>query len=158
MSKTDALVKLYIMNDITNEWVWDEETEEVPNTSEPIFKKALTINYYFEKKQMLKFEVYDINKGSQEFLGQVQTTAGNIMAAKGQRFKDKLMNEENKPPKKALGYLIVKADNKSDNNNEVSIQASAEIRSIKRCCRDHDWPYLLIEYARTVPPALLRKG
>lgn len=95
--------------------------------------------------------------GSLEFLGMVETTVAKIMASRGQKFKDKLMNIENKPPKRPLGVIIVQADSKSDNNNEVSISAHAEIKSIKGCCRDNDWPYLLIERARSVPSALKKK-
>ena len=77
------------------------------------------------------------------------------MASKGQKFKDKLLCRDNKIPKKNLGNIIVQADSKSDNNNEVSIKASAEIKSIKRCCRDADWPYLLIERARNIPKSVI---
>ena len=50
----------------------------------------------------------------------------------------------------------MQADSKSYNNNEVTINAFAEIKSIKGCCRDCDWPYLLIERARTVPSCLIK--
>ena len=55
------MVKLYVKDDAKNEWIFDEATETINNTLDPKFTKALTINYYFEKTQNLKFEVYNAN-------------------------------------------------------------------------------------------------
>ena len=61
LTETDPMVKLYVKDDTKNEWIFDESTETINNTLDPKFTKALTINYYFEKTQNLKFEVYNAN-------------------------------------------------------------------------------------------------
>ena len=58
-SETDPQVKMFVRDENKSDWVFDEQTEVLQNTLDPIFTKSLTINYYFEKTQHIRFEVYD---------------------------------------------------------------------------------------------------
>jgi len=60
------------------------------------------------------------------------------MAAKGQRYKDKLVQKDLTAAKKTLGNLIVKADSSGDNNNELILEAKADLVPLKGwgCCRE----------------------
>ena len=95
LSETDPTVKLFIKDETNDMWIFDEQTEVLNNSLDPKFTKSFTIHYFFEKTQALKFEVYNANHCELEFLGQCQTTVAKIMASRGQKFKDKLMNEHN---------------------------------------------------------------
>ena len=80
---TDPLCKLFIRGSEESEWIFDEMTETKNNDLNPQFNKALTINYYFEKNQYLKFEIYNANMGDEhQFLGKVETTVAKIMSSK----------------------------------------------------------------------------
>jgi hypothetical protein len=44
------------------------------------------LDYYFEKEQWIKFEVYDVDPTELEHIGDCETTVAKIMASKGQNF------------------------------------------------------------------------
>lgn len=66
-SLTDPVVVAYyekeyillILN--SDKWINIGRTEIIPESLNPKFVKTFIVNYVFEKKQKLKFEVYDID-------------------------------------------------------------------------------------------------
>ena len=80
-SKSDPQCRVFEM--INNSWVLRGSTEQIKNNLNPDFTTKITLNYYFEKAQRLKFEMID-GDGAGEFdmIGSVETTVGNIMGAK----------------------------------------------------------------------------
>lgn len=69
-SKSDPQCYIYLKNhkDDLN-WYKIGETEQIQNNLNPVFVKSLEISYYFEREQMIKIEVYDIDMMSKEHIG-----------------------------------------------------------------------------------------
>ena len=50
----------------------------------PDFRTLVTMNYYFEKMQKIKFHMIDGDGESYETIGEVETSVGALMGAKAQ--------------------------------------------------------------------------
>lgn len=73
------------------------------------FVKNFKLEYLFERKQEVKFEVYQVMHGSQlQLLASFETTLARIMNSKEQTLSYDLKNVE--MPFQNLGSLIVKGD------------------------------------------------
>ena len=59
LSKSDPQCTIYEKKD--GQWVQVGETEELNNNLNPDFARTITLHYYFEKIQNLKFEMKDID-------------------------------------------------------------------------------------------------
>ena len=64
---------------INQKWVKKGKTEKKSNTLNPDFQTCITIDYFFEKSQKLKFVMEDGDGGSSEEIGVVETTLSAIM-------------------------------------------------------------------------------
>ena len=83
-------------------------TEVHMNDLNPIFKKTFTVDYIFEEKQFLKFEVWDNDTSSgDDLIGVVETSLGTIVGAKNQVCILDLKCPKSSKPR---GKLIVRAD------------------------------------------------
>lgn len=66
-SLTDPMVVAYYEKEyvllilFSEKWINIGRTEIIPESLNPKFVKTFIVNYVFEKKQKLKFEVYDID-------------------------------------------------------------------------------------------------
>ncbi|KFP73237.1 Copine-1, partial [Acanthisitta chloris] len=63
-----------------------DRTERIKNCQDPEFSKKLVVDYYFEKVQKLKFEVYDIDNKSfdlndDDYLGGIECTLGQVVSS-----------------------------------------------------------------------------
>jgi Ca2+-dependent lipid-binding protein len=86
-SKSDPYVKVSLKRDYTQlHFSPLGQTETVQNNINPNFARSFLVDYIFESRQDLRFEVYDDDhKGSQDdFIGYAETTLGNLMGARGQ--------------------------------------------------------------------------
>ena len=80
-SKSDPQCRVFEM--INNSWVLRGSTEQIKNNLNPDFTQKITINYFFEKMQKLKFEMIDGDgAGEYDVVGDIETTMGNIMGAR----------------------------------------------------------------------------
>uniref|UniRef100_A0A8C7ZQP2 Copine Va n=1 Tax=Oryzias sinensis TaxID=183150 RepID=A0A8C7ZQP2_9TELE len=71
------------------------ETEVIKNTLNPDFVRKYILDYFFEEKQNLRFDVYDIDSkspdlGKHDFLGQVYCTLGEIVGSPASRLEKPL--------------------------------------------------------------------
>ena len=112
------------------------------------YVKTFKLEYLFERKQEVKFEVYHVIQGSQlQLLATCETTLARIMNSRGETLTNDLKCADR------LGYykgsLIVKGDLLKQCNDEISFNAAAEITSTQGwwCCTA-DNPYILISRAR----------
>ncbi len=64
------------------------------------------IDFVFESRQEIKFDIYDDDDGNDEFIGYVETTVGNLMGSRSQSATLDVKNDSD--PKKASGKLIVR--------------------------------------------------
>jgi Ca2+-dependent lipid-binding protein len=107
-SKSDPICILSEYNDKTKQWVKLGQTEQIKNNLNPDFKTHLTVNYFFEKKQNIKFEMIDWDgEGSYDPIGAIETTMGAVMGAKGQVFTSNLAHGKDTTKR---GQIIVRAE------------------------------------------------
>ena len=125
LSKSDPMVVVYIEVRSEKSKTWQEagRTEVVQNNLNPDFTKAITLNYYFEELQKLKFEVYDSDSSSQkldkhDFIGRTECSLGSIMGENAGRYEREL---ETISGTKA-GKIIVAAEELSACKEEVVMQ------------------------------------
>lgn len=101
----------------------------VQSTSEHNFSdfvKTFKLEYLFERKQEVKFEVYQVIQGSQlQLLATCETTLARIMNSRGETLTSDLTNVER--PGSYYGSLIVKGNLLKQCNDEISFNAAAEI-------------------------------
>ena len=61
-------------------------TEVINNNLDPCFERAFEVDYLFDEVQMIRFELYDIDKfdnkteslAGDDFLGQLETTVAEV--------------------------------------------------------------------------------
>ncbi|XP_054464759.1 copine-5 isoform X3 [Anoplopoma fimbria] len=94
-SKSDPLVVLYTQGVECKQWREFGRTEVIDNTLNPDFIRKYILDYFFEEKQNLRFDVYDIDSKSpdlakHDFLGQVYCTLGEIVGSPASRLEKPL--------------------------------------------------------------------
>jgi len=77
------------------------------NQLNPDFKTSITLAYFFEKVQNLKFEMIDVDNGNNhDIIGEVEVSLGSLMGAPRQLWqKDLTYNGQGK-----RGQLIVRTE------------------------------------------------
>uniref|UniRef100_A0A8C5HVA4 Copine-5-like n=1 Tax=Gouania willdenowi TaxID=441366 RepID=A0A8C5HVA4_GOUWI len=86
-------------------------TEVIDNTLNPDFVRKYILDYFFEEKQNLRFDVFDIDSKSpdlakHDFLGQVHCTLGEIVGSPASRLEKSLGGI----PGKKCGTIILSAE------------------------------------------------
>ena len=72
-------------------WRKIDQTEIIKGNLNPDFEKVITLPYYFEKTQHLKFEIHDEkSNGDWKMMGSVETIMSSIMIAKKQVYTEAL--------------------------------------------------------------------
>jgi hypothetical protein len=103
-------VTFFVYKDKSNNTYLIKETTESASKDENNcikFKKFVSMEYYFEREQPLKFQINDNEI--------IQTTLGNIMGSRGLKLIKKLNNGEE---------LIIQANKLSDINTNIIIESS----------------------------------
>jgi hypothetical protein len=97
-------------------------TEMKKNNLNPDFTQKITMNYYFEKVQKLKFVMIDAddNSGSGDEIGICETTLGNIMGARQQTFTTDLIEPDRKDKR---GQIVIRADAIQSSNQQAIFRA-----------------------------------
>ncbi|XP_061488517.1 copine-5 isoform X1 [Rhineura floridana] len=95
-SKSDPLCVLYTQGIETKQWREFGRTEVIDNTLNPDFVRKFILDYFFEEKQNLRFDLYDVDSKSpdlskHDFLGQTFCTLGEIVGSPGSRLEKPLM-------------------------------------------------------------------
>jgi copine 1/2/3 len=108
-------------------WMKIGNTEVILNTSEPAFLSCLTLDYYFEEHQLLKFNVYNSEDGEPtgfdwNLIGTSQATIGQIVGSKGQTLINPLYNSSSKK----TGYLVLRIEEIPRNNEKVVLEVAAK--------------------------------
>eukprot|EP00794_Sanderia_malayensis_P019198 gene19198-21120_t len=102
LSKSDpmAVVFLEVGQTTSPSKQWHEigRTETIQNNQNPDFARSVLVDYHFEERQKLKFEVYDVDSASQDlskhdFLGRAEATLGSIMGENCGKFEMELKCE-----------------------------------------------------------------
>jgi hypothetical protein len=111
-SKSDPIVRLFIKTN--GQWVQVGHTEMQQDKRHPNFKTTIKTDYIFEQKQECRFDVMDDDGGSEELIGNVETTIGTLAGADKNTSTFDLHNKKSK-----TGQLIVKLDKIAVSNEYV---------------------------------------
>jgi len=110
--------------------LWNEvgRTEVVQNNLNPKFKTKIETDFTFEKKQDLKFILYDWDGKSQkledhDFLGTLETTMGAIVGSRGSTLRSALVGTKGQN-EKLYGSVSVLAEEIGGGNDDVKFQLS----------------------------------
>ncbi|XP_037540821.1 copine-5 isoform X1 [Nematolebias whitei] len=130
-SKSDPLVVLYTQGAESKQWREFGRTEVIDNTLNPDFVRKYILDYFFEEKQNLRFDVYDIDSKSpdlakhpndfNDFLGQVFCTLGEIVGSPASRLEKPLVGI----PGKTCGTIILSAEELGNCRDYASMQFCA---------------------------------
>lgn len=145
LSKSDPEVHVYIKDAKAKNYSLVGKTEMILNNLNPDFTRTFNIDYFFEKEQWVKFEVYDDDNTGLEHIGDCETTLAKIMTANKQTFIADLTLPQQTASR---GKIVVRADSVAQSNDEVTFRVRAEIQSQGGFCCGADNPYLLIQRSR----------
>uniref|UniRef100_A0A1A8JYV7 Copine-8 n=1 Tax=Nothobranchius kuhntae TaxID=321403 RepID=A0A1A8JYV7_NOTKU len=130
-SKSDPLVVLYTQGTESKQWREFGRTEVIDNTLNPDFVRKYILDYFFEEKQNLRFDVYDIDSKSpdlakhpndfNDFLGQVFCTLGEIVGSPASRLEKPLVGI----PGKTCGTIILSVEELGNCRDYATMQFGA---------------------------------
>ncbi|XP_029361707.1 copine-9 isoform X2 [Echeneis naucrates] len=126
-SKSDPVVVLYLQAVGTKEWREFGRTEVIDNTRNPDFVRKFVLDFFFEEKQNLRFDVYNVDSRScniskhKDFLGQTFCTLGEIIGSTGGRLERTLSGI----PGKKCGVIILSAEELSNCRDIATMQLCA---------------------------------
>ncbi|XP_032566333.1 copine-5-like [Chiroxiphia lanceolata] len=91
-SKSDPLCVLYTQRPGSHQWREFGRTEVIDNSLNPDFLRKFVLDFCFEERQNLRFDLYDVDSKSpdlskHDFLGQAFCTLGEIVGAAGGRLE-----------------------------------------------------------------------
>ncbi|KAG7523275.1 copine-8-like [Solea senegalensis] len=114
---------LYTQGIVNREWREFGRTEVIDNTLNPDFVRKFMVDYFFEERQNLRFDLYDLdcksdNLSKHDFLGQAFCTLGEIVGSLGSRLEKPLIGI----PGKKCGTIIVRAEELSNCRESVMLQ------------------------------------
>jgi len=94
-SKSDPFCVLYVKDSKSKQWHCFGKTETIDNTLEPHFEKKFILQYKFEERQLLKFEVYDSDSDStnlkdHDLIGSMECSLGEVVTQQGKGFTKQL--------------------------------------------------------------------
>ena len=122
ISKSDPFVEVWLKNDERSSWVKVAQTETINNNLNPDFSTPIPIDYYFEKIQEIRFEVYDQDPSRREEQGKHQTKVSALLGAKNQTYYAELKLASK--PKSKRGQIIVTTDCVKSSNKSVKMSLS----------------------------------
>uniref|UniRef100_A0A9J8CRM4 Copine-8 n=1 Tax=Cyprinus carpio carpio TaxID=630221 RepID=A0A9J8CRM4_CYPCA len=122
-SKSDPICVLYTQTVANRDWREFGRTEVIDNTLNPDFVHKFIIDYFFEERQNLRFDLYDLDSKSEnlskhDFLGQMYCTLGELVGSQGSRMERSLVGI----PGKNCGTIIVKAEELGNCRESVLMQ------------------------------------
>ena len=86
LSKSDPCCVISLKNAATNQWNEIGRTETIKDNLNPEFSRKIQMTYFFEERQLLKFDLYDIDNekssslAEQEFIGSMEGALGEIVS------------------------------------------------------------------------------
>nr|XP_055044344.1 copine-9 isoform X1 [Misgurnus anguillicaudatus] len=123
-SRSAPVVVLYVQGIGTKEWREFGRTEVIDNTLSPDFVRKFVLDFFFEEKQNLRFDVYNVdsrNMSKHSFLGQTFCTLGEIIGSTGSRMERVLSGI----PGKKCGNIIFTAEELSNCRDIATMQLCA---------------------------------
>ena len=131
----------------SGEWSLYGKTEQIENSLNPEFVTYFEMDYYFERLQRLRFEVFDVDPTTLERIGNFETTLGDIMGSEN----TSLTGDLKMPSKtKSRGKIILRAEKTSNSNNVIhfDLKVSDLVSNKGFFCGSND-PFIYISRARS---------
>ncbi|XP_021115855.1 copine-9 isoform X3 [Heterocephalus glaber] len=125
-SKSDPMVVLYTQSRASQEWREFGRTEVIDNTLNPDFVRKFVLDYFFEEKQNLRFDVYNVDSRTniskpKDFLGQAFLALGEVIGGQGSRVERPLKGV----PGKKCGTILLTAEELSNCRDIATMQLCA---------------------------------
>nr|XP_057941711.1 copine-5-like isoform X3 [Doryrhamphus excisus] len=120
-SKSDPLVVLYTQGVESKQWREFGRTEVIDNTLNPDFVRKYILDYFFEEKQNLRFDVFDIDSKSPDMAKHVYCTLGEIVGSPASRLEKPLGGI----PGKKCGNIILSAEELGNSRDYTTMQFCA---------------------------------
>ncbi|KAF7249973.1 Copine-9 [Varanus komodoensis] len=122
----NKIVILYLQGTADKEWREFGRTEVIDNTLNPDFVRKFVLDYYFEEKQNLRFDVYNVdsktcNLPKHDFLGQAFVALGEVIGSQRGRLERPLTGV----PGKKCGTILLSAEELSNCRDIVTMQLCA---------------------------------
>uniref|UniRef100_A0A8C8RSK8 Copine family member 9 n=1 Tax=Pelusios castaneus TaxID=367368 RepID=A0A8C8RSK8_9SAUR len=110
----------------SKEWREFGRTEVIDNTLNPDFVRKFVLDYFFEEKQNLRFDVYNVDSKSYNiskhaFLGQAFVALGEVIGSQRSRLERALTGV----PGKKCGTILLSAEELSNCRDIVTMQLCA---------------------------------
>uniref|UniRef100_A0A3Q3W522 C2 domain-containing protein n=1 Tax=Mola mola TaxID=94237 RepID=A0A3Q3W522_MOLML len=120
---TVSFCVLYTQGMGNKEWREFGRTEVIDNTLNPDFVRKFILDYFFEERQNIRFDLYDVDSKSadlskHDFLGQAHFTLGEVVGSLGSRSEKALGGIQGKK----CGTIIVKAEELNNCRESVMMQ------------------------------------
>jgi len=125
LSKSDPFCVIYYKEaSVQSEFTEVGRTETICDSLNPKWQKKIILDYNFEKRQLLKFCVFDSDSSSDhldnhDFLGQCETSLGEIVAAQSKGFVKSLTNGKS-------GTIRVISEEMLANKEHIHLKFKAE--------------------------------
>ncbi|CAK5125732.1 unnamed protein product [Meloidogyne enterolobii] len=118
----EEMTTRYTREDSKNEFVEIGRTECIKNSLNPVWNKRITLDYYFESKQLLRFKIYDIDSESaklseHDFLGKCECELADIVAAPNGICEMKVFSCKDVP--RQGGLLLVCAEELDEGQRDI---------------------------------------
>jgi len=117
LSKSDPTCILFSKDQKSSSWLEIGRTEKILDSLSPRWTKKFLLQYRFEERQQLRFEVYDIDSTNARLsehdpLGYMECSLGELVAGQSRGFSRRLNRG---------GVIFVQAEEISDNNSLVTL-------------------------------------
>lgn len=139
MSKSDPYCTVSMKEPWQDQYFEIARTEVIQDTLNPQWEKKIILNYNFETIQRIRFEIRDQDVGSTDFLGQYETTLGELVSFAGRQFIEKLTGISNRD----CGVIIIVTEEVISCKQVADIQFRAEkLTKLSWLCSND--PFLVI--------------
>uniref|UniRef100_H2YHH4 C2 domain-containing protein n=1 Tax=Ciona savignyi TaxID=51511 RepID=H2YHH4_CIOSA len=122
-SKSDPMVVMYTQGLGSKEWREFGRTETIWNNLNPDFVKKFIIDYFFEERQAMRFDVYDVDSKSpdlskHDFLGQAFCSLGEVVGSSGSRYEAPLRGTSSRN----TGRIVITAEELDSSKDVIHMQ------------------------------------
>lgn len=145
-SKSDPYAKISFRRNPKEQFLTLGRTETVDNNLNPNFKQSFIVDYIFEARQDIRFDIWDEddkkNSTNDDFIGSAETTLGMLAGAKDQT---SILTLNAKGTNQSVGKVIIRVEPVT----ECNVSLRMKWRAVKLTNTDSffDWwdksdPYL----------------
>ena len=146
ISTSDPFAIFYLKGESDKVWRRIGQTETQMNKLDPQFETEFSINYYFEKNQRMKIEIFhEEESGMHQLIGTYEEGMNKLLTNSKKCIKGELIKPQQLAAKsgKKRSMITVFAEPVGESNVEIKFQADCKLVSKKRtklqylanCCR-----------------------